>query len=70
MSDQRWSEAIDRMLTRVRDTSSRVRSGFPHWADPDTGEWTTTPDGDWTGGYYYLFESLLALAGRLDPLGV
>ena len=52
MSDQRWSEAIDRMLTRVRDTNSRVKRGFPHWADPDTGEWTTTPDGDWTGGFW------------------
>ena len=52
MSDARWSEAIDRMLTRVRDTSSRVKNGFPHWADPETGEWTTTPDGDWTGGFW------------------
>jgi unsaturated chondroitin disaccharide hydrolase len=47
-----WNEAIERMLTRVRDTASRVTSGFPHWADPDTGRWTTTRDGDWTGGYW------------------
>ena len=52
MSDDRWSEAIDRMLTRVQDTAARVEHGFPHWADPDTGEWTTTPDGDWTGGFW------------------
>jgi unsaturated chondroitin disaccharide hydrolase len=52
MSDARWSEAIDRMLTRVCDTSSRVKTGFPHWADPETGDWTTTPDGDWTGGFW------------------
>src|SRR5688572_3279480 len=52
MSDERWSAAIERMLTRVQDTASRVTTGFPHWADPDTGEWTTTPDGDWTGGFW------------------
>jgi unsaturated chondroitin disaccharide hydrolase len=47
-----WSAAIDRMLARIRDTAARVRDGFPHWADPETGHWTTTPDGDWTGGYW------------------
>ena len=47
-----WSEAIDRMLGRIQDTASRVKDGFPHWADPETGQWTTTPDGDWTGGYW------------------
>jgi unsaturated chondroitin disaccharide hydrolase len=52
MSEARWSEAIDRMLTRIQDTASRVTKQFPHWADPDTGEWTTTPDGDWTGGFW------------------
>lgn len=45
-----WSEAIDRMLARIQDTAVRVKDGFPHWADPETGQWTTTPDGDWTGG--------------------
>ena len=52
MSDERWNGAIERMLTRVQDTASRVKSGFPHWADPETGEWTTTADGDWTGGFW------------------
>jgi unsaturated chondroitin disaccharide hydrolase len=52
MSATRWSEAIERMLTRIDDTAARVTRGFPHWADPDSGEWTTTPDGDWTGGFW------------------
>lgn len=52
MSTSAWDQAIDRMLARVRDTQARVTAGFPHWADPDTGRWTTTPDGDWTGGYW------------------
>jgi len=52
MNAPRWNDAIDRMLTRIRDTAGRVREGFPHWADPETGAWTTTRDGDWTGGYW------------------
>jgi unsaturated chondroitin disaccharide hydrolase len=47
-----WNAAIERVLARVQDTTRRVREGFPHWADADTGEWVTTPDGDWTGGYW------------------
>jgi unsaturated chondroitin disaccharide hydrolase len=47
-----WQEAIDRMLVRVRDSAERVGDGFPHWADPETGEWTVTADGDWTGGFW------------------
>ena len=52
MNAPRWNDAIDRMLTRIRDTAGRVHEGFPHWADPETGQWTTTRDGDWTGGYW------------------
>ena len=52
MSASPWSEAIDRMLARAEDTAARVTEGFPHWADPETGRWHTTPDGDWTGGYW------------------
>ncbi len=52
MTNDSWSQAIDRMLARVQDTMARVKEGFPHWADPETGQWTTTPDGDWTGGYW------------------
>ena len=52
MTEARWSEAIERMLVRIDDTATRVTKEFPHWADPDTGEWTTTPHGDWTGGFW------------------
>src|SRR6202035_2358259 len=47
-----WNEAIDRMLTRLRDTAGRVGESFPHWADPQSGRWTVTADGDWTGGFW------------------
>jgi len=49
---QIWDEAISRMLTRLRDTSARVGARYPHWAEPETGDWTTTADGDWTGGFW------------------
>jgi unsaturated chondroitin disaccharide hydrolase len=52
MTADAWNGAIDRMLGRIQDTAARVKDGFPHWADPETGQWTTTPEGDWTGGYW------------------
>jgi unsaturated chondroitin disaccharide hydrolase len=50
MAAEAWTGAIDRMLSRIQDTAARVKDRFPHWADPETGQWTTTPEGDWTGG--------------------
>jgi len=52
MEAEAWNEAINRMLTRMRDTAGRVGDGFPHWADPESGQWTVTADGDWTGGFW------------------
>lgn len=40
------------MLGRIDDTARRVPEGFPNFADPETGEWTTSPQGDWTGGHW------------------
>jgi unsaturated chondroitin disaccharide hydrolase len=40
------------MLERIDDTARRVTEGFPNFADPQTGEWTTSPQGDWTGGHW------------------
>ncbi len=44
------NDGLQRVLDRVEDTRTRIGDAFPHWADPTTGDWTTTPDGDWTGG--------------------
>jgi len=52
VSAEIWNNAIERMLGRMKDTAGRVGERFPHWANTDTGEWVTTPDGDWTGGYW------------------
>jgi len=47
-----WSEAREWILERVEDTAQRVTGGFPNFADPETGGWTTSPRGDWTGGHW------------------
>ena len=45
-----WSSVAERMLRRIDHNLGVLKSEFPHWADSQTGVWTTTPDGDWTGG--------------------
>ena len=40
------------MRARIDWTARSVAGGYPHFADPATGAWTTTPAGDWTGGYW------------------
>lgn len=58
-----WQSASQLVLRRAAWTAQTLEGkGFPHWADPDTGQWTTTPDGDWTGG---AFPGLLWLGYRL-----
>ncbi len=52
MTDRTWTQAIDAMTRRVDATIEQVSEGFPHYADTDTGQWTTSPAGDWTGGYW------------------
>jgi unsaturated chondroitin disaccharide hydrolase len=52
MGDPAWSDAIARMLARIDWTARHVDEGFPHFADPVTGEWTCSPAGDWTGGFW------------------
>lgn len=47
-----WQVALDKMLKRVDATGPQVKQAFPHFADGRSGEWTTTPDGDWTGGFW------------------
>lgn len=52
------------MLSRILAIKDVIPEGLPHWADPETGRWTLTPDGDWTGGAYV---GELWLARTLDP---
>jgi unsaturated chondroitin disaccharide hydrolase len=47
-----WDDALERMIGRVRHTLDSSPDGFPHIGDPATGQWTTSPDGFWTGGFW------------------
>jgi unsaturated chondroitin disaccharide hydrolase len=58
---EKWSSAIERMQARIDATLGALQSEFPHWADAKTGKWTTTIDGDWTGGAW---PGMLWLASR------
>lgn len=49
-SGRDWRAAAADMLRRVDQTAHAVGDAFPHWANGRTGAWTTTSDGDWTGG--------------------
>jgi unsaturated chondroitin disaccharide hydrolase len=44
--------SIDCMLERIDRTAAEDEPGFPHHADPATGAWTRSPNGDWTGGFW------------------
>jgi unsaturated chondroitin disaccharide hydrolase len=52
MTDTLWRAGLDRLLARIEATASSVTEGFPHYADPRTGTWTTSPAADWTGGFW------------------
>ncbi len=52
MSDKPYAAAIDAMTDRIDHTAEDAATGFPHYADPTTGRWTRSPDGDWTGGFW------------------
>jgi unsaturated chondroitin disaccharide hydrolase len=47
-----WNRPIESILRRIDATAEQVTEGFPHYADTDSGEWTTSPAGDWTGGFW------------------
>ena len=52
MSEELWAEAIDRTMVRIDDTAAQVKEGFPLYAEPETGKWIASPDGNWTGGFW------------------
>ncbi|MFD7547938.1 sugar ABC transporter permease [Streptomyces sp. NPDC059816] len=45
-------QALAQVLDRVLATRKEVGERFPLFADPDTGRWTTTGRGSWTGGFW------------------
>lgn len=48
-----WARrALAEVLDRVAVTAAEAGERFPLYADPDTGRWTTTGRGAWTGGFW------------------
>ncbi|HWM00682.1 MAG TPA: hypothetical protein VNP20_25300 [Nocardioidaceae bacterium] len=58
--------ASDAIIERGQQTATRTDGGFPHYADMASGEWTLSPDGDWTGGFFVGQLWLAAAAGKGD----
>jgi len=50
--NETWSAALAKMRIRIDQTLDTVEDGFPHYGVPSTGEWITSPLGDWTGGFW------------------
>ncbi|GGX23804.1 hypothetical protein GCM10010353_43590 [Streptomyces chryseus] len=48
----RAERALSDVLDRVAVTAVEVGLRFPLFAEPDTGRWTTTGRGAWTGGFW------------------
>lgn len=47
-----WPDGSRRILERIEATAKQVTSGFPNYANAETGEWTVSEDGFWTGGHW------------------
>ncbi|MCK0754350.1 hypothetical protein, partial [Chromohalobacter japonicus] len=58
--DTLFDSSIERMISRIRQTTESQIEAFPHYADVTTGTWETTDDGFWTGGFW---PGILWLAG-------
>lgn len=44
--------ALDLLLKRVESIRAEIGDHFPYYADPETGEWVTTANGDWCSGHW------------------
>lgn len=46
------NDAVSKILMRIDSTLMQPGDGFPHYADPETGIWYRSQNGDWTGGFW------------------
>lgn len=47
-----WAWALEALCDRVMQTHKDVGDAWPYFADPVTGVWETTKDGDWCSGHW------------------
>ena len=57
------SGMLSDLLDRVGTTRAQLGQAWPYHADPGTGRWQTTADGDWCGGHWV---ECLRLKGVLE----
>lgn len=50
--DRTGAQALSLLVNRTDTTLDQVESGFPYFADPETGVWEVTDDGNWCGGHW------------------
>ena len=54
---------LNDLLARIEATRAALGDAWPYHADPQTGRWETTDDGDWCGGHWV---ECLRIMGRLE----
>jgi len=52
MATRSATRARSLLIDRVRSTLAQVGDAFPYIADPATGDWQVTTDGNWCGGHW------------------
>lgn len=57
------AELLGALLARVGETQAAIGARWPYHADPASGAWETTDDGDWCGGHWV---EMLTIKARLE----
>lgn len=52
MGDSELRSGLERLVSRVGATLRECGDAYPYSADPATGRWFTTADGNWCGGHW------------------
>lgn len=60
------AESLRSMVDRIAVTLDSKEPGFPHFADPATGQWIRTNNADWSGGFWPALLWLAAVATGED----
>jgi unsaturated chondroitin disaccharide hydrolase len=50
--ERTYKKGLELLANRTQSTLSEMDTGFPYVADPKTGEWTVTNEGNWCGGHW------------------
>ncbi|GAB7009075.1 glycoside hydrolase family 88 protein [Halorubrum trueperi] len=64
LDDYELLSALDAIVDRILLTLDEMDGAFPFVADPETGAWDTTTDGNWCGGHWI---GLLWIASDVRP---